>query len=96
MNFCLLVKPVFTVVPNIGFVLEGSNVTLHCSAEGVPKPDISWSFSGAQMPRHKQEGGNLKLMDVKNNAAYEGNYTCVGSSRAGSSSKSVKLVVDGK
>ena len=83
-------------MPNIGFVLEGSNVTLHCSAEGVPKPDISWSFSGAQMPRHKQEGGNLKLMDVKNNAAYEGNYTCVGSNRAGFSSKSVKLVVDGK
>ena len=67
-----------------------------CSASGVPKPNMTWSFSGGPLPPHEQDGGSIKILFVNNTSVYEGSYTCQASSRAGNISRTVELIVDGE
>lgn len=46
----LSVNPIVRVNPLTQFHLPGSTVTLHCHAEGVPKPYLSWDFNESPVP----------------------------------------------
>ena len=78
--------------------LEGQNVTFPCIATGIPQPSISWWFNNEKLPDHAQttKDGNLTVYVVKNNAEFEGNYTCKANSKAGIEEETAWLTVDGK
>ena len=69
------VKPPSRVV-----VARGDTLTLNCSANGDPRPVVSWKKHGAQLPaeRSLQTNGALVLRDMK--ISDEGYYICVATS----------------
>ena len=92
------VRPQFLSKPTDQIVLEGTNVTFPCNADGVPEPSISWRFNDQNLPAHAQatKDGNLTVYLVNNTDEFEGNYTCKASSRAGVVEETARLTVDGK
>lgn len=96
------------VVPNVSVatalnsstVLEGTNVTFTCTAEGAPKPSITWSrefgnLSTSKFSSRLSEGRNVLLItNVTNNE--EGVYECTAHNRGKPVTKQVKLIVHGK
>ena len=93
--FCFTVHPELNKKPRNQTVLEGSNVTFQCSASGIPEPDFTWFFSGGSLPPHKKNGGTIEVLFVNNTPIYEGHYTCLASSGAGSINSTAQLIVDG-
>ena len=93
-RFILLVVPEFSKRPVDRVVAEGQNVTFPCEANGVPVPVIKWNFSGGALARHRLEEGTLTLYKVENTAEFEGNYTCIASSSAGTTATNITLIVD--
>ena len=93
--FFLSVLPEFVKRPKDQIVLKGQNATFPCRASGVPEPTISWLFSGGDLANFTREGDNLRLLLVKNNEEYEGNYTCKASNGAGSDEDTAQLTVYG-
>ena len=96
-HFVLSVLPEFAREPVDQIILDNNNVTFMCNSTGVPTPSISWTFNGGLLPSSSEpNGGKLTVAYVKNNSSYEGNYTCTADSRAGVSTSTARLVVDGK
>ena len=93
-----VVKPEFFEEPrHVAIVLQGNNITLPCNVTGIPKPSISWLFSGGNLPASQQEeDGSLRIYLARNNRTYEGQYTCKATSIAGILLSNVTLTVDGK
>ena len=74
--------------------LTNTNVSFHCNASGVPEPDISWKKdSGDIAEKHSVVQGVLNLMHIVSKD--DGRYICTASNGVGSSSVSVKLMVEG-
>ena len=90
------VAPEFQVTPQDKTVLEGQNISFHCSISGVPRPNVLWSFSGGSLPSHIVKHDNLFLYNVRNNPSYEGNYTCTGASVAGRTDYTASLTIHSK
>jgi len=91
------VIPEFTILPRNQTVVVGSHVVLTCAADGFPLPRVSWLFNGGRLPpSHNVTNGKLSFSAVSNNGSFEGNYTCIASSRAGANSRTVWLSVDGE
>ena len=73
-------------------VLDKSNVTIECLAEGIPPPSLSWSNDGKDM---ENSGGNfLHLRSVTREDS--GRYTCSADNFLGSNRQSAILTVRGK
>ncbi|KAL7827239.1 hypothetical protein SRHO_G00329570 [Serrasalmus rhombeus] len=74
--------------------LLGSAVTLHCEAQGVPEPEVTWYHNGQQLTA---EGGlllnqqQLKIAGVQ--VADGGIYTCRVSNPAGQLERTFRLTV---
>lgn len=64
-------------------VVTGSNVTLECSAQGYPIPNITWHKKLHRLPSHRnsQLAGNLLLFGVRKGD--EGTYVCTASNLLG-------------
>ena len=75
-------------------VLQGSNVTFPCKANGVPVPLISWTFGGTAIGPSAIGTNNMTLWRVTNTID-EGNYTCSATNCAGITRKIVQLSIDG-
>ena len=94
--FPFSVVPEFTELPANRVAIQGNNVTLPCRAVGIPNPSVTWNFSGGSLPEHSNDNGALRLFDAMNTNRFEGRYTCIASSRAGSISSAADLTVDGE
>lgn len=93
-----LVVPEFDVTPQTQIVTVGSNVTFSCNASGVPPPVISWFFNGKPIIASSiriVRRDILRIFLVQNTDAYEGQYTCSATSRAGTANYTATLAVDG-
>ncbi|XP_035291447.1 hemicentin-1 [Anguilla anguilla] len=77
-------------------VVQGSLVTLTCEARGIPPPSLSWLKDGQPLSLHRNllldgHETRLRLPDVS--SADAGQYSCVASNQAGSSTKTFNLTV---
>ena len=74
-------------------VLDKSNVTIVCKAEGIPSPTLSWSKDGFRLPENLQSSV-LHLTWVTLEDA--GRYICTVENYLGSDSQSMDLSVTGE
>ncbi|XP_071783895.2 hemicentin-1 [Centroberyx gerrardi] len=88
--------PIITVVQQVVRVAIGGDATLQCQATGVPPPLVQWykgdlEVGSAPFAEQDVYRGSLQIRGVQEMDA--GEYRCVASSPAGSSSGSVILEV---
>ena len=69
-------------------VLEGGDTVLECQADGIPAPNISWSFAGRQL---EAKESSLELQDMSRSR--EGEYVCTATNTYGEIKKSVNVAV---
>ncbi|KAK3095752.1 hypothetical protein FSP39_018587 [Pinctada imbricata] len=73
--------------------LVGQNLTLHCNAQGDPKPTTTWSSPPNVNNAYENKNGDLMLMNVQIGDA--GPYVCKATNSLGSTSSTVNLEVKG-
>ena len=88
-------KVSITKTPNTSTVLEGTNINFTCTADGAPKPTISWSRvlgnnSVVKSSIKTPDGRNILMLTNVTNSE-EGMYTCTAQNRG---NKLVKRKVD--
>ncbi|KAI8486921.1 Inactive tyrosine-protein kinase 7 [Branchiostoma belcheri] len=99
----VFVKPHFTVTPNDTTVGEGSQVLLHCQAEGDPEPIITWTGTDSKVYTEKsceEEGtrfcvlpnGTLRI--VKAEPEDQGKYTCIAGNVGWLTREEVNVVIN--
>ncbi len=100
-SFILVILTVsITKSPNTSIVLQGTNVTFACTADGAPKPTITWSridgmnFTTKSGIKTSERKSVLMLTKVTNEE--EGMYECTVHNRGKPVKKQVRLVVHGK
>ena len=76
-------------------ISSGGNVTLNCTATGIPTPSVQWRFKGTVVGLDEQLwfGGHkeLQLTDVQLSAA--GQYHCVAQNQIGVTEETVEVQV---
>ena len=72
-------------------VVEGSNVTLPCTAEGNPTPHVAWIAPNGTVLQNRTTDTNLMLKSVSRHC--RGSYQCVAANELGSTTVKVNLVV---
>lgn len=73
-------------------ILDKSNVSVDCSAEGVPPPSLSWSKDGVKLTSLQSN-----LLHLRNIAREDtGRYTCTAENFLGFVSQSTLLSVRGR
>ena len=83
-------KPVDVNIGRHVTSLSRVNITLNCSARGVPPPDIEWINGGKMLD---VKGPMLTLKNVS--SADSGRYTCVASNVAGKTNASTLINITG-
>jgi len=76
-------------------VIQYQTATFYCSADGNPKPSVSWSkTSGTGLVNTDGKDNKLQI----NSAGYNdsGSYVCTAANILGQAKKVVKLFVEGK
>ena len=68
-------------------VTEGDNLTLTCSATGVPQPKVSWIKPGG----HRHNGHTLEVTHIKRGQT--GEYKCETSSECGNAIETATIHV---
>ena len=99
--FLIVANPTVSITPqNSSTVLQGTNVNFTCTADGLPKPTITWSkinessFATTSVITNAEEESILILTNVTNDE--EGTYECTAYNTGKSVKKQVRLVVHGK
>ena len=86
--------PDVIVSPSSLTVTQNQIATFYCSADGNPKPSISWSkTSGAGQGNKGGQGNKLQIKNAGFNDS--GNYVCTATNVFGQAKKVVKLFVQG-
>ena len=96
--FILLAFPVVDVYPRNQTVLEGTSTVINCTATGIPRPALSWTFNNGKPPpvaeiRNFSEQSILQLS--KTLKSMEGQYTCKAKNKAGDARSNSTLHVLG-
>lgn len=93
------VAPWFTVVPkNITEVQEGFPASIHCVAEGDPRPTITWDKDGSMDGLDRSRFQILDNGTLHVSAAYKtdhGRYGCIAGNSGGFKRLETELVVRG-
>ena len=81
-----LAFPVVDVHPRNQTVLEGRPTVMNCTAKGVPRPALSWTFNnGELLPgaaiSNSSDQSILQLLETSK--SMEGWYTCKAKNKAG-------------
>ncbi|EDO32296.1 predicted protein, partial [Nematostella vectensis] len=84
-------KPVDVRIGGQVTSLSGVDITLNCSARGLPPPDIEWMNGGKMIT---VQGPRLVLRNVMSSDS--GNYTCIASNVVGRASASTMVNVTGR
>lgn len=79
-------------------VIKGGNITLHCAAEGVPQPAVSWlkdgrPITGQHSAKVLNDGRLLQIRDAE--VTDTGRYTCVSVNVAGQADSKYDVNVHG-
>ncbi|XP_054463675.1 vascular cell adhesion protein 1-like [Anoplopoma fimbria] len=74
-------------------VISGDNVTLDCSADGNPHPEITWKSSAALNVMVTTRGRQKSIIVTEATSTNAGSYVCVARNVVGNVDKTVKLVV---
>ncbi|XP_068712996.1 neural cell adhesion molecule 1-like [Montipora foliosa] len=72
------------------YITEGDNITLTCTADGFPKPQISW-FKDKLELKDEQKSTLVKRYITEEG---EGTYTCEAKNQGGSANDSFDIIVD--
>ena len=87
--------PEVIVSPTSLTVIQYQTATFHCSADGNPKPSVSWSKTNGTRQGNKDGQGN-KLQIRSADYSDSGIYVCTATNVFGQAKKFVKLFVEGK
>ena len=87
--------PEVTVSPSSLTVTQYQNATFYCSADGNPKPSVSWSTIDGAGPVNT-DGKDNKLQIKSAGYNDTGSYVCSAANVLGEVKKVVKLFVEGK
>ena len=86
--------PEVTVSPTSLTVTQNQTATFYCSADGNPKPSVSWSkISGKGLVNKDGQDNKLQIKSAGYNDT--GNYVCTATNVLGQGKKVVKLFVEG-
>ncbi|XP_019949996.1 vascular cell adhesion protein 1 [Paralichthys olivaceus] len=77
-------------------VTPGENVTLACSAEGKPVPEIQWNFNANKNVRETTGGRQKNVSITGATSTNDGVYICVATNNVGSVSRFVTLKIKGR
>ena len=86
-----LVPATVVVPPETVTAVEGSNVTLPCTADGYPIPHVTWIAPNGTVLQNRTRDTNLTLQNVSRHSS--GTYQCNATNELGSDSATVKLDV---
>lgn len=76
-------------------VTPGQNITLECSAEGNPSPDIRWNYTSAGNVMETTGGLQRSISVTGATSTNAGVYVCVAVNKVGRVSRSVTLIMKG-
>ncbi|XP_039985615.1 vascular cell adhesion protein 1b [Xiphias gladius] len=88
----ILYAPVVTSISDPVVVMAGSPLTLNCSAEGNPKPTVSWSFRTAD-GGSVQRGRGRQLIFTAVSLSEAGRYECEARNSEGNQTAAVDITV---
>lgn len=72
-------------------VIEGGDVSLNCTAEGNPEPEVEWRFQN----QSKLSGKGQAMLTISTVSFDDGGeYTCTATNDLGSVTKTVLLTVE--
>ena len=73
-----LAFPVVDVYPRKQTVPEGGTAEIKCTAKGIPRPELSWTFDdGKPPPALIRNSSNQSTLQLSNTSkSMEGLYTC--------------------
>ena len=72
-------------------LLQGENVSLTCSADGLPTPRITWERNGETLMA-KSKKASIKIVRIRQNAKYK----CIATSGSRRKEKVIQITVLGK
>ncbi|KAK2571226.1 Tyrosine kinase receptor Cad96Ca [Acropora cervicornis] len=90
-------SPVVVINPRNQTVFEGRTAEINCTAKGIPRPELSWTFDNGKPPpadamiRNSSNQSILQLSNTSKNM--EGWYTCRAKNKAGEASLNSTLHV---
>ena len=74
------------IYPRNQTVLEGRPTEMNCSAKGVPRPTLSWTFDNQELPPDAAIGNSSYQSIIRlfsTSKSMEGWYTCKAKNKAG-------------
>ena len=86
------------VYPRNQTVLEGRPTTMNCTAKGVPRPTLSWTFDNGELPPDAaiSNSSYQSILHLsKTSKGMEGWYSCKASNKAGNACSNSSLRVLG-
>ncbi|XP_067024043.1 peroxidasin homolog [Acropora muricata] len=92
----VLAFPVVDVYPRNQTVLEGRTTVMNCTAKGVPRPALSWTFEDGELPPDaaiSNFSDQFILHLSKTSKSMQGWYTCRAKNKAGDARSNSSLHV---
>ena len=86
--------PVFTVKPEDLKIKEAAKARLHCAAQGIPTPTLTWLYNGRVVGDRTERQDNNDLVIWNLREKDQGFYQCVASSESGEVQASALLTVE--